>query len=247
MQKILQARLQQYVNWEFPDVQVGFSTKGRGTRTQSANICWIIKKLREFQENINVCFANHAKAFDCMHHNKLQKTLKEMVIPDHLTYQYSYEWLDDLEIYRFLYKLFYFGPKFYTIMIQFSSVTQSCPTLCDPMDCSTPGFPVYYQLPELTHTHVHWVSDAIQPSHPLASPSPPAFILSQHQGLFQWVSSLHWVHFQGKPFNITVIQVYVPTSNAEEAEVDWFMVLWKPTRTSRAKPKKRWMGAGMQK
>jgi len=120
MQKILQARLQQYVNWEFPDVQVGFSTKGRGTRNQIANICWIIKKLREFQENINVCFANHAKAFDCMHHNKLQKTLKEMVIPDHLTYQYSYEWLDDLEIYRFLYKLFYFGPKFYTIMIQFS-------------------------------------------------------------------------------------------------------------------------------
>ena len=67
---------------------------------------------------------------------------------------------------------------------QFSSVTQSCPTLCDLMDCSTPGFPVHHQLPELTQTHVHRVSDAIQPSHPLSSPSPPAFNLSQHQGLF---------------------------------------------------------------
>ena len=73
------------------------------------------------------------------------------------------------------------------------SVTQSCPTLCDSMDCSTPGLPVHHQLPELVQTHVHWVSDAIQPSHPLSSPSPPAFNLSQHQGLFQWVSSLHEV------------------------------------------------------
>ena len=69
--------------------------------------------------------------------------------------------------------------------IQFSSVTQSCPTLCDPMDCSTLGFPVHNQLPELAQTHVHQVSDAIQPSHPLSTPSPPAFNLSQHQGLFQ--------------------------------------------------------------
>ena len=76
---------------------------------------------------------------------------------------------------------------------QFSSVAQSCPTLCDPMDCSTSGFPVHHQLPELTQTHVHWVGDAIQPSHLLSSPSPPAFNLSQHQGLFKWVSSLHQV------------------------------------------------------
>ena len=67
-----------------------------------------------------------------------------------------------------------------------SSATQSRPTLCDPMDCSTPGFPVHHQLLELTQTHVYQVSDAIQPSHPLSSPSPPAFNLSQHQGLFQW-------------------------------------------------------------
>ena len=76
---------------------------------------------------------------------------------------------------------------------QFSSIAQSCPTLCDPMDCGTPGFPVHHQLLELTQTHVHHVSDAVQPSHPLLSPSPPAFNLSQPQGLFQWVSSSHWV------------------------------------------------------
>ena len=73
--------------------------------------------------------------------------------------------------------------------VQFSSVTQSCPTLCNPMDCSTPGFPVHHQLPDLAQTHVHWVGDAIQLSHPLSSPPPPAFNLSQHQGLFKWVSS----------------------------------------------------------
>ena len=77
--------------------------------------------------------------------------------------------------------------------LQFSSVAQSCLTLWDPMDCSMPGFPVQHQLPELAQTHVHWVGDAIQPSHPLSSPSPSAFNLSQHRGLFQWVSSLHHV------------------------------------------------------
>ena len=76
---------------------------------------------------------------------------------------------------------------------QFSSVPQSCLILCDPMDWSTPGLPVHHQIPEFTQTHAHWVGDAIQPSHPLASPSPPAFNLSQHQGLFKWVSSSHQV------------------------------------------------------
>ena len=75
--------------------------------------------------------------------------------------------------------------------VQFSSVTQSCPTLYNPMNCSMPGFPVHHQLPEFTQTHVHWVSDAIQPSHPLSSPSPPAPNPSQHQSLFQWVNSSH--------------------------------------------------------
>ena len=72
-------------------------------------------------------------------------------------------------------------------------VTQSCPTLCDPMNHSTPGLPVHHQLPEFTQTHVHQISDAIQPSHPPSSPSPPALNPSQHQSLFQWVSSSHEV------------------------------------------------------
>ena len=77
--------------------------------------------------------------------------------------------------------------------LQFSSVPQSCLIHCDPMDCSIPGLPVHCQLLEFTQTHVHWVSDAIQPSHPLSSPSPPAPNPSQHQSLFQWVNSLHEV------------------------------------------------------
>ena len=81
------------------------------------------------------------------------------------------------------------GRKAVTNLVQFSSVTPSCPTLCDPMNCSTPGLPVHHQLPEFVQTHVHWVGDAIQPSHPLLSPFPPAPNPSQHQSLFQWVNS----------------------------------------------------------
>ena len=77
------------------------------------------------------------------------------------------------------------------ISVQYSSITQSCLTLCDPKDCSTPGLPVHHQLLEFSQTHVHWVGDAIQTSHPLLFPSPPALNLSQNQGLFQWVSSSH--------------------------------------------------------
>ena len=77
-------------------------------------------------------------------------------------------------------------------MLSFT-VAQSCLTLCDPKDSSTPGLPVHHQLPEFTQIHVHWVGDALQPSHPLSSPSPPALNLSKHQGLFQWVSSSHQV------------------------------------------------------
>ena len=94
--------------------------------------------------------------------------------------------------------------------VQFSSVAQSCPTLCDPMNRSTPGLPVHHQLPEFTQTHVHLVRDATQPCHPRSSPSPPAPNPSQHQSLFQWVTSSHevdkvlelqlWHHsFQGNP------------------------------------------------
>ena len=84
MLKILQARLQQYVNYELPEVQAGYR-KGRGTRDQIANICWIIKKAREFHENIYFCFIDYSNAFHCVDHNKMWKILKEMGIPDHLT------------------------------------------------------------------------------------------------------------------------------------------------------------------
>ena len=83
--------------------------------------------------------------------------------------------------------------SFWYASVQFSSVPQLCPTLCDPMHRSTPGLPVHHQLPELTQTHAHRVRDAIQPSHPLSSPSPPAPNPSQHQSLFQWVNSSHEV------------------------------------------------------
>ena len=84
MLKVLEARLQQYVNRELPHVQARF-TKGRGTRDQIANIHWIMEKAREFQKNIYFCFIGYAKAFDCVDHNKLWKILQEMGIPDHLT------------------------------------------------------------------------------------------------------------------------------------------------------------------
>ena len=93
-------------------------------------------------------------------------------------------------------KAVYCHPAYLTYMqssVQFSSVTQSCPTLCDPMNHSTPGLPVHHQLLEFTQTHVHWVSDAIQPSHLRSSPSPPAPNPLQHQSLFQWVNSSHEV------------------------------------------------------
>ena len=80
----------------------------------------------------------------------------------------------------------------YQLEVQFSSVVQSCLTLCSPMDHITPGLPVHHQLPEIAQTYAHWVGDAIQPSHPLSSPSSPAFNHSQHQGLFKWVRLVTW-------------------------------------------------------
>ena len=94
--------------------------------------------------------------------------------------------------------------------VQFSSV---CLTLCDRMDYSMPGLPIHHQFPEFTQTHVHWVSDAIQPSHPLVSTSPPTFNLSQHQGLFQWVTS------SGQEANI--LEIWFPI-NVQ----DWFLLEW---------------------
>ena len=99
--------------------------------------------------------------------------------------RYSHRWLEKLLTWGIIFNMF--------SSVQFSSVAQSCLTLCDPMDCCMPGLPVHHQLPELTQTLVHRVSDAIQPSHPLSSPSPLAVNLSQQQGLFKWVSYLHQV------------------------------------------------------
>ena len=108
-------------------------------------------------------------------------------------------------------------------MLQFSSVTQSCPTLCDPTACSTSGFSVHHQLPDLAQTHVHCIGDAIQPSHPLSSPSTPAFNLSQHQGLFQWVSSLHqWPKYWSFSFSISPSNEY---SGLISWRIDWFDLL----------------------
>ena len=109
--------------------------------------------------------------------------------------------------------------------VQSSSVTQSCPTLCDPMNSSTPGLPVHHHLPEFTQTHVHRVCDAIQPSHPLSSPSPLAFNLSQHQGLFKWVSSSHQVakilEFQVQQlqqFQATILEWIAMTSSRRSSQ-----------------------------
>ena len=100
------------------------------------------------------------------------------------------------------------------------SVSQSCLTLCNPMDCSTPGFPVLHHLPELEQNHVHWVGDGIQPSYPLSSPSPPAYTLSQNQGLFQWFSSLpkYWSF----SFSISPSKEY---SGLISFRIDWFDIL----------------------
>ena len=103
--------------------------------------------------------------------------------------------------------------------VQFSSVAQSCPTLCNPMNHRTPHLPVHHQLPEFTQTHVHWVGDAIQPSHLLSSPSPPALNLYQHQGLFKWVRSLHQVLHQS-------IGVSVSTSVLPKNTQGWSPLGW---------------------
>ena len=238
--KIIQGKLHQYINHDLPDIQAGFR-KGRGTRDQSANICWITKKAREFQEKIYFCLIDYAKAFDCFCHHKLWKILKEMGIPDHLTcllrslyagqeatvttahgttdwfqiekgvcpgcilspclfnlhaeYIMRNAGLEEAQAGikiagRNIDKLRYADDT--TLMaereeelksllmkvkekseevglklniqktkimrsgpIQFSSVAQSCPTLCDPVNHSTPGLPVHHQLPEFTQTHVH--------------------------------------------------------------------------------------------
>ena len=101
--------------------------------------------------------------------------------------------------------------------VQFSSVTQSCPTLYDSMNCSMPGLPVHHQLPEFTQTHVHWVGDAIQPSHALSSPSPPAPNLSQHQSLFQWVNSA----WGGQSTGVSALASVLPKNTQDWSPLGW--------------------------
>ena len=155
------------MNCELPDVQAGFR-KGRGTRDQIANICWVIKKAREFQKNIYFCFIDYAKAFDRVDENKLWKILQEMRIPDHLTCllrnlyagwettartgQGKTDWF---QIGKGVCQGCILSLCLFNLFAEFSSVAQSCPTLCDPMNCSTSGLPVHHQLPEFTETHVH--------------------------------------------------------------------------------------------
>ena len=98
------------------------------------------------------------------------------------------------------------GKPYFLTSVQCSSVAQSCPTFCDPMNRSTPGLPVHHQLPEFTQTHVHQVSNASQPSHPLSSPSPPAPNPSQHQSLFQWVNSA----WGGQSTGVSALASFLP-------------------------------------
>ena len=100
--------------------------------------------------------------------------------------------------------------------VQFSSVALSCPTLCDPIDCNTTGFSVLYPLPELAETHVHWVGNAIQPSHPLLSPSPPALNVSQNQGLFKWLSSSG-----GQSIGVSVSTSVLPMNTQDWSPLGW--------------------------
>ena len=167
MLKILQARLQQYVNRELPDVQAGFR-KGRGTRDQIVIISWITEKARKFQKNIYFCFIDYGKAFDCVDHNKLWKILQEMGILYHLTcclrtlyagqeatVRTGHGKTDWFQIGKGVCQGCILSPCLFNVYAGFSSVIQSCPTLCNPMNCSTPGLFVHHHLPEFTQTHVH--------------------------------------------------------------------------------------------
>ena len=163
---------------------------------------WVQESQTKQGNSTNTSASLTAKAFDCVDHNKLWKILKEMGIPDHLTcflrnlYANQEAWAKSrhettewFKIEKGVYQGYTLSLCLFNFYAEFSSVAQSCPTLCNLMNHSTPGLPVHHQFPESTQTHVHWVGDAIQPSHPLSSHSPPALNLSQHQGLFLWVSS----------------------------------------------------------
>ena len=120
-----------------------------------------------------------------------------------------------------------------TFKDQFSSVAQSFPTVCNPMNCSTTGLPVHHQLPESTQTHIHWVSEAIQPSHPLSSPSPPALSLSQHQGLFKWVRR-NIIMIKSNPTPARWVAHKLENNNTEEI-LSLLWRFWAPHQASQTK------------
>ena len=165
----------------FPNVQAGFR-KGRGTR-EIANICWIMEKAREFQKSTYFCFINYIRAFDCVDHNKLWKILQGMGIQDYLTcllrnlyaaqeatIRTGHGTMDWFQTGKGVCQGCILSPCLFNLYAEFSSVQFShsvVSTVCDPINRSMPGLPVHHQLPEFTQTHIHRVSDAIQPSHPL--------------------------------------------------------------------------------
>ena len=111
----------------------------------------------------------------------------------------------------------FYSKNIFQFSVQFSSVAQSCPTLCNPMNCSMPGLPVHHQLPEFTQTHVHRVGDAIQPSHPLSSPSPSAPNPSQHQSLYQWINSAWGSQSTG----VSALASFLPKNTQGWAPSEW--------------------------
>ena len=179
---ILQARLQQYVNCEFPDVQAGFR-KGRGTRHQIANIHWIIEKAREVQKTSTSALlttpkpltvwitTNRGKFFRRWKYQTTLTASWEISMKDKPTVRTGHGTSDGFQIRKGVHQGCILSPCLFNLYAEFSSVSQLCLIICDPMDCSMPGFPVHHQLLELTQTHVHWVSDAIEPFHLLISSS----------------------------------------------------------------------------
>ena len=143
-----------------------------------------------------------------------------------LTLEYRFHWIDsktDCKIFTINNLEVATIKKRFKVYIQFNSVTQSCLTLCDSMDCSTPAFPIHQQLLGLSQTHVHWVSDAVQPSHPLSSPFPPAFNLSQHQGLSnESVLLIRWPKHWSFSFSISPSNEY---SGLISFRIDWLDLL----------------------
>ena len=127
-------------------------------------------------------------------------------------YMYTYVWLSPFAVHLKL------SQHSLLISYQFSSVAQSCSTLCNPMNRSTPGLSVHHQLPEFTQTHTHRVGDTIQPSHPLLSPSSPAPSPSQHQGLFQWVNSSHEV---AKSIGVSALASVLPMNTQDWSPLGW--------------------------